>query len=80
MQCDCRGKRKLPFESFEDIEFEGKRLHICVKCSRLVYKIREVSECEPENVLPLISKLKKRTRSDSNDFKKWFYKECSGRR
>ncbi len=80
MQCDCCGKRKLPFESFEDIEFEGKRLHICVKCSRLVYKIREVSECEPENVLPLISKLKSAPEVIQTTSKKWFYKECSGRR
>ena len=72
MRCDCCGKRKCWLESFEDIKAEDETLHICVKCSTLVYKIRDAVKLSQENKTTLISELESRMSKNSSAFNKWF--------
>ena len=72
MRCDCCGKRKCILESFEDIHYEKKTLHVCVKCSTLIYKIRDAYNSKQANLPDLIEALEKRESPTSTEFKKWF--------
>lgn len=72
MRCDCCGKRKCWLESFEDINADNKVLHICVKCSTLVYKIRDAEKSKQDLKQSLIAELESRMIANSTDFKKWF--------
>ncbi len=71
MRCDCCGKRKCWLESFEDINAGNKVLHLCVKCSTLVYKIRDVEKSTQDLKKSLIAELVSRMSENSSDFKKW---------
>ncbi len=71
MRCDCCGKRKCWLESFEDINAGNKVLHLCVKCSTLVYKIRDVEKSNQDLKKSLIAELESRMSENSSDFKKW---------
>ena len=50
MRCDCCGKRKGWLEAYEAIFADETTLHVCVKCSSLLYKLRySVDQKEPED-------------------------------
>lgn len=72
MRCDCCGKRKCFLESYEDIVFEDRKLHICVKCSTLIYKYRDAVEAKLETRESLKSEIESRMKPNSYQFKKWF--------
>ncbi len=73
MKCDCCGKRKCWLEAFEDIENKDETLHVCVKCSTLLYKIRYASKNgDIKEYDSSIASMKKRMLKASSGFKEWF--------
>ena len=71
MRCDCCGRRKRLFESYEKVE---PNINVCVECSTLLYKIRDAEEAgKREETLNIESKLKKKmTNKATREFEKWY--------
>ena len=67
MKCSCCNKRKGIFESFEELD---KNVHICVECSKDLYKFQdfknEKNEEEAEKILEQIKK-----KNSAIEFTKW---------
>ena len=74
MKCDCCGKRKCLFETYEDINYQNTTLNICVKCSTLVYKIRDaIKENQLDKKNALVAELNKRMCKESSAFNNWLH-------
>ena len=71
MKCDCCSKRRGLFESFTNLKTNDGVLHICVKCSTLVYIIRDDLKDNDPKLKDHLAELEKRETKDATAFKKW---------
>lgn len=71
MKCDCCGRRKKLFESFERI---SNNLNVCVDCSTLLYKYKDSKNEETQDNSDEIKKLieDRKKQKASKEFNKWF--------
>lgn len=73
MKCDCCAKKKRMLESYEEIRFDNKKLHFCVKCNTDLYNMKDLYKAnktdEYEERKKVIDKKKEKC---SEDFNAWY--------
>ena len=71
-KCSNCGRMRKPLESYENIIDGDTTYHICVDCSKLIYKIRDayLDEKNPLKALDFTKKLQNRNKGRYKDFSK----------
>lgn len=71
MKCDCCGRRKKLFESYEKV---ASRVDLCVDCSTLHYKLRDYkNENNTEKCSEIMKAIKKKSaKKSTKEYEKWF--------
>ena len=73
MRCDCCNRRKKLLESFEEIDAEKVRIHLCVDCSNHLYQIRDlIKENDVEALNFKKIEIEKKMKKASSAFKSWY--------
>ena len=73
MKCDCCGKRKRLFESYEELSFEKSKMHLCVGCSKELYKMRDFyNDNNVKEYTICKGKVDKKSQKCTPVFSKWY--------
>ena len=73
MKCDCCGRRRRLFESYSSVKTEGKQIRLCVTCTNLLYKMRDLaSDCEWEGYSLLHKELDLKKKTFTPLFERWY--------
>ncbi len=79
MKCDCCGRKKRLFESFDVVNKADSPMYVCAECAALVYAVRgAIQESASEPEADLLNDLKKRQRKGKGNpsFMTWFNSRC----
>ena len=72
MRCDCCGKKRCLFESFEKIKYQPQDLFVCVKCSTTLYKLRDAAkDNDKDQYDKLIQEIESKMTHSTDAFREW---------
>lgn len=72
MKCECCGRNKKVFESFESVKYGSTIINICVSCSKILYKLRDANnDNNSEKKEQFIKELTEKSRNATPNFELW---------
>ena len=73
MKCECCGRNKKMFESFDIVKGKTVELHLCSKCNDLCFKIRDFAKLKNINEFNKALKgIDSFSDNHSKGFQQWF--------
>lgn len=71
MKCECCGRNKKIFESFESVRYKKLTIHICVSCSQILYKLRGADNSDMKAKEQLLKELAEKSKAATPNFEIW---------